>query len=400
MSAPVGYILALNAGSSSLKFALFETTSLACVLRGSFGGLDSKLAFKAQGTLLEQGMMQLPDVASIDRTIAATVQVLVHWLGKLLPEGALQAIGHRVVHGGRFTEPKLVDPDSLTYLEALVPLAPMHQPTSLKNIQLFAYLHPNIPQIACFDTMFHATVPDLHRRFALPRVWYDRGVQRYGFHGLSYEYVAGQLRQCAPAAFSGNTIIAHMGSGASLCALKNGKSFETSMGFSALDGLMMGTRPGTLDAGVMLYFMQVAGMDAAAIEHLLYRESGLLGVSGISADMKTLLASTTLTAREAIELFCLRITREAGALVSMLGGLDAFVFTGGIGEHSPAIRKSVAQNLGWAGLRLDEAANAAGEGAAKTSLLSTPQSGTSIWMMPTDEEAIIAQHTLDVLSKT
>lgn len=400
MSAFVGNILALNAGSSSLKFALFETTGLECVLRGGFCGLDSKLSFKAHGALLEQGTSPTLDVAAIDRTITATIHALVEWLGKLLPEGALQAIGHRVVHGGKFTEPKLVDQNILAYLETLVPLVPMHQPASLKSIHLFASLHPNIPQIACFDTMFHATLPELHRRFALPRVWHDRGVQRYGFHGLSYEYAAGRLQQCAPAAFFGNTIIAHLGSGASLCALKNGKSFETSMGFSALDGLMMGTRPGTLDAGVMLYFMQVVGMDAAAIEHLLYHESGLLGVSGISSDMKTLLASTAPAAREATELFCLRIIREAGALVSMLGGLDAFVFTGGIGEHAATIRKLITQNLGWAGLVLDEAANAAGEGSANATLLSTPQSETAIWMIPTDEEAVIARHTRDALANT
>lgn len=400
MSSPTGYILALNAGSSSLKFALFETDGLACVLRGSFSGIDNAITFRAAGALVGTSSPPPPDVTTIDGTLAATIHALAGWLNKLLPKGALQVIGHRVVHGGKFTESIQIEQDSLAYLETLVPLAPMHQPASLESIRLFAALHRDIPQIVCFDTMFHATVPELHRRFALPRVWHDRGVLRYGFHGLSYEYAASRLQQYAPSAFSGNTIIAHLGSGASLCALKNGTSFETSMGFSTLDGLMMGTRPGNLDAGVMLYFMQVVGMDAATIEHLLYHESGLLGVSEISADMKILLASTDPIAREAIELFCLRIVREAGALVSMLGGLDAFVFTGGIGENAAAIRTSVAQNLSWAGLDLNESANAAAEGPAHATLLSTPHSGTAIWIIPTDEEAVIARHTLDVLSNS
>lgn len=385
------YILALNAGSSSLKFALFAVDGLVCVLRGSINGTDGKPAFRAHGVLLDQKKPLLPDWSGAERTVAAAAHMLLHWLETFIPVAALRAVAHRVVHGGTVTESRRVTPDLLTYLESLTPLAPLHQPQSLKIIHLLEHLYPALPQIVCFDTAFHATMPELHRRFALPRVWHERGVRRYGFHGLSYEHAAGQLRKCAPAAFAGRAIVAHLGSGASLCALHAGKSLDTSMGFSALDGLVMGTRPGTLDAGVVLYFLRVAGMNADAIEHLLYHESGLRGVSGISADMEILLNSADAAAREAVDLFCLRVAREAGGLISMLGGLDALVFTGGIGEHAASIRQQIVTRLGWTGLELDAAANAEAHG-DDPMLLCAAGSRVAIWMIPADEESVMARH--------
>jgi len=387
------YILTLNAGSSSLKFALFDDSS--CVGRGAITGLGTKPDFSFKSDLLAQSHIPplLPDDC---RTTAHATQALIEWLEKSLPTGSIKAVGHRVVHGGDRAQSMLVTKELRAQLEKLIPLAPLHQPFNLEAVDLITKFNPDIPQVACFDTSFHATMPPLHRRFALPRKWHDEGVKRYGFHGLSYEYITGRLRETSQRAFQGRTIAAHLGNGASLCALKGGQSFDTSMGFSALDGLVMGTRPGTLDAGVMLYFMQHAKLDESTIEHVLYRESGLLGVSGISADMKTLLESNELTAREAIDLFCLRIAREAGGLISLMGGIDAFVFTGGIGEHGTEIRAQVAASMEWAKLALDTGKNDAATG-NEEQLLSTPQSAVEIRLIPTDEESVIARHVREVL---
>lgn len=387
------FILALNAGSSSLKFALFNDTNI-CLGRGAITGLGTAPSFSFTSEALAKA--HAPPVLAEDCTTTThATEALIDWLEKSLPPNSLKAVGHRVVHGGDRALPLLVTPKLRKELEALVPLAPLHQPYNLEAIDLITAKHPQVPQVACFDTSFHATMPSLHRHFALPRKWYEEGVKRYGFHGLSYEHIAARLQQISKRAFEGRTIMAHLGSGASLCALKGGESLDTSMGFSALDGLVMGTRPGTLDAGVMLYFLQHAKMDHAAIEHMLYHDSGLRGVSGISGDMKILLASREPAAREAIDLFCLRIAREAGGLISLMGGIDAFVFTGGIGEHAAAIRAQVASLLGWAGLALDPAKNTMATGDREV-LLSTPQSAVEIHLIPADEESVIARHTLEV----
>lgn len=387
------YILVLNSGSSSLKFALYDRYSKNCAGSGAIMDIGNKAALAATGELLT-GNRAPPALDKCHTTTDAT-HALIKWLETCLPSTALAAVGHRVVHGGDLAKPMLVTPELLAHLETLVPLAPLHQPFNLEAICLIKQSHPNVPQVACFDTSFHVTVPPLHRYFALPRMWHDRGVKRYGFHGLSYEYIAGRLKEIAPRAFPGRIIVAHLGSGASLCALKGGRSFDTSMGFSALDGLVMGTRPGTLDAGVMLYFLKEAGLDEIAIEHMLYHESGLLGVSGISPDMKALLASKEAAAREAIDLFCLRLAREAGGLISLLGGLDAFVFTGGIGERAPAIRALVCASLNWIGVGIDADKNktAAND---REELLSTPQSKVAVWLIPTNEEFVIARYVREI----
>ncbi len=386
------YILVLNSGSSSLKFALFDRDSESYAGRGAITHIGNNTSLSARGSLFEDSTHPPPLLGRDCRSPTDAISALVKWLEACLPPKALAAVGHRIVHGGNIKTPTVITPDILNYLETLVPLAPLHQPFNLEAIALIASTHPNVAQVACFDTSFHTTMPSLHRRYALPRQWHDKGVCRYGFHGLSYEYIAGRLREISPRAFTGRTIVAHLGSGASLCALRDGKSLDTSMGFSALDGLVMGTRPGTLDPGVILYFLKEAGLDEDAIEHLLYHEAGLLGVSSISSDMATLLASQEPAAREAIDLFCLRIVREVGGLISLLGGLDAFVFTGGIGEHAPTIRSQICLSLEWTGLFIDGVKNAAAK-SDQASLLSSPQSKAEIYLIPTDEEFVIAHHT-------
>lgn len=387
-------LLTLNSGSSSLKFALYDE-AMTCVGRGAISGVGAKPTFSFSGARLSAA--HAPPIRPEDcQNTAHATEALIGWLEKSLPPKSLAAIGHRIVHGGNFVAPLRVTPDVRARLGELAPLAPLHQPFNLEAIDLIGKIHPDVPQVACFDTSFHATMPALHRRFALPRLWYDAGVKRYGFHGLSYEYICGRLKQTAPQAFAGRAILAHLGSGASLCALKAGQSFDTTMGFSALDGLVMGTRPGIVDPGVLLYFLQHEKLDEKAIETMLYHNSGLLGISGISADMKTLLASSETTAREAVDLFCLRIAREAGALISMMGGLDAFVFTGGIGEQGTAIRAQVTALLGWAGLTLDSSMNERASGQGET-IISVGSSKVEIRMIPTDEEIVIARHTRDLL---
>jgi acetate kinase len=389
------FILVLNSGSSSLKFALFKGDR--CLGQGAIIGIGHQPTISVKGELFADKELRLPTFAIDCRTTTDATRILINWLEQYLPPASLAAVGHRVVHGGDLTEAKLVTAELLSLLESLAPLAPLHQPFNLEAIVLIAKLYPEMPQIACFDTLFHNSIPPLHRRFALPREWYDKGVRRYGFHGMSYEYIAERLAELSPKISKGRTIAAHLGSGASLCALKGGVSFDVSTGFSALDGLIMGTRPGTLDAGVILYFLQEAGLDATAICQMLYHESGLLGISGISSDMATLLASPQATAREAIDLFCLRITREAGGLISLLGGMDVLVFTGGIGEHAPEIRAQICAALKWIGVDLDGDKNAAAKGDQDV-LLSSPESKVEIWLIPTNEEVIIERHTRQIFS--
>jgi acetate kinase len=303
------------------------------------------------------------------------------------------AVGHRVVHGGvEFAAPVRIDDTVLAKLESLVPLAPLHQPHNLAAVRAVLRLAPQLPQVACFDTAFHRTQPEVAQRFGLPRRFTDEGVRRYGFHGLSYEYVASVLPRHDGRAAAGRTVVAHLGNGASLCALLGGKSVATTMSFTPVDGLVMGTRCGALDPGVMLYLADRHGMDARALEHLIYHESGLLGVSGVSGDMRALLASADPRPAEAVELFVYRIGREIGSLAAALGGLDALVFTGGIGENAAAVRARVCRAARWLGVELDETANEAGG-----PRISSPGSRTTAWVIPTNEEWMIADHTRQAL---
>jgi acetate kinase len=388
-------ILCLNAGSSSLKFALFALgpgDRLDLVLKGEVVGIGTTPSFLATDAAgRELGRRAWPQGAALGHE--AFLAEILDWLESHRGTGRLAAAGHRVVHGGTaFRAPILVDARVLAELERLVPLAPLHQPHNLAAIRALAALRPALPQVACFDTAFHHSLSPPATRFALPREWEAAGVRRYGFHGLSYEYIASVLPQVAPEIAGGRVVVAHLGNGASLCALRAGRSIDTTMGFTALDGLPMGTRCGALDPGVVLYLLQQGGMDAAAVADLLYHRCGLLGVSGISSDMRTLLASPDPRAAEAIALFVFRIVRELGALAASLGGLDGLVFTAGIGERAAPIRARVCEGAAWLGIALDPVANQAGG-----PRITRPQSRVSAWVIPTDEDRMIARHTRDVV---
>jgi acetate kinase len=384
-----GTILTINAGSSSVKFALFDATgSLDELARGEIESLDSAPHFiacdGAGATLAEHHWG-----AGIADAFGTALAALIGFADRNRGQGGLQAVGHRVVHGGAaHISPALVTPVVLAGLRSLTKLDPLHMPHNLAPMQAIAALYPDLPQVACFDTAFHHTLPPEARTFALPRALTETGVRRYGFHGLSYEYIAGRLAEVAPMLAQGRVIAAHLGAGASLCALNGGISVATTTGFSALDGLTMATRCGRLDPGVLLYLGQ-QGNSTADIEDMLYRRSGLLGVSGISGDLRVLLNSRDPHAREAIDLFTYSIACEAASLVSALGGLDGLVFTAGIGEHAPAIRTQVANRLSWLGVRLDDAANA-----ANAPCISTPDSRIEVRVIATNEEAMIARHTI------
>jgi acetate kinase len=307
----------------------------------------------------------------------------------------LLGVGHRVVHGGvEFAAPVRVTPAVLAKLEALCPLAPLHQPHNLAGIHAVAAVQPDLPQVACFDTAFHRGHPELADWYALPRAFYDDGIRRYGFHGLSYEYIASVLPEVAPAIAEGRVVVAHLGSGASMCAIQAGRSQDSTMGFTALDGLLMGTRCGALDPGVVRHLLRAYGMDADAIERMLYQECGLKGVSGISNDMRTLLASADPRAAYTVDLFVWRICRELGALAAVLGGLDGVVFTAGIGERSAEIRARVCARAAWLGIALDDQANQVGG-----PRISTAASAVAVYAIPTDEEQMIARHTLALLRR-
>ncbi len=387
-------VLTINAGSSSIKFAVFELVqggSLAPVSHGQIEGIGTAPHFVAKdsagATLAEHRWPQ-----DARQTHEALLSHLLGWVDSHLGQAVLAAVGHRVVHGGpTHAAPERVTDGLLEQLAGLTPLAPLHQPHNLAPIRAIAKARPTLPQVACFDTAFHHTMPAVASRFALPRSYEADGVRRYGFHGLSYEFIARRLRERAPALAAGRVVTAHLGNGASLCAMQNGRSVDTTMGFTALEGLMMGTRCGTLDPGVLLYLLQQRGLTAQQVEDLLYHHSGLLGVSGIGSDMRVLLDSDDPRAREAIELFVFRIARETGGLVSTLGGLDGLVFTAGIGEHAADIRALVCQRLAWLGITLDPAANAHPGGR-----ISTPDSRVEVWVIPTNEEAMIARHAVAV----
>jgi acetate kinase len=395
MSAPApsrGSILVLNAGSSSLKFSLFRldaTDALQPALHGLFDGIGSRPRLVAKdggGRPLVQRDYSLAEAT----TLAQAIGITKVWLRETFVGEPLLAVGHRVVHGGAdYSRPQRLDDSVLAALERLIPLAPLHQPHNLAAIQAVRERRPDLPQVACFDTAFHRAHPPLSDLYAIPWEHYQAGVRRYGFHGLSYEYVASVLPEIDPALAKGRVIVAHLGSGASLCALRAGESQDSSMGFSPLDGIPMGTRPGRIDPGVLLYLVGQRGMTAEALERLLYKESGLRGLSGISNDMRVLLESGEPRARLAVDYFVHHVAKEIGALAAVLGGLDGLVFTAGIGENSPPIRARIIDACGWLGVRLDPQANQAGG-----PRISAPESAVSAWVVSTNEELMIARHTL------
>jgi acetate kinase len=387
-------ILVVNAGSSSIKFQLFGVGSddrLDRRLKGQIEGVGVKprlIARDVAGETLVEETWPASEVDSVPKALDKVVAFLRAQLGQLPT-----AIGHRVVHGGSdYSEPTLVDDAVLERLDKYSPLAPLHQPGNLAPIRAVRTKQPEMLQIACFDTAFHRGHPELADRYALPERFYAEGVRRYGFHGLSYEYIAARLAEMAPDLARGRVVVAHLGSGASMCAISGGKSVECTLGFTALDGLPMGTRPGQLDPGVVLYLMSQKGMSAKEIERLLYNDCGLKGLSGISNDVRELLKSSDPGAKRALEYFVYRIALSAGMLASAMSGIDGFVFTAGIGENAPLIREAVAMRLRWLGLDFDAAANAKGG-----PLISRNGSRVACYVIPTDEELMIARHTLRVL---
>jgi acetate kinase len=382
-------ILTVNAGSSSLKFALFTRDELSCLAIGQIEGLggDPRLTLRngAGEKMLVDELEGDAAVKSHGEGLALVLAVLSH----RFPDTRVAAVGHRVVHGGmRHARPAALDEALLVELTDLESLAPLHQPHNIAGVRAAMAAFPGAPQVACFDTAFHREKPFVDDAFALPRELYDEGVRRYGFHGLSYEYVSGKLREIAPHHAGGRVVICHLGSGASLCATRNGMSVASTMGFSALDGLPMGTRPGQLDPGVLLYLMQRKGMDADAVADLLYKRSGLKGLSGVSNDMRDLEASGDPRARQAIEYFVFRVRREIGAMAAVLEGLDAIVFCGGIGENSRLIRESVLEAMEWIGVELDPDRNR-----ANAEIISSDRSRVRVLVVPTNEELMIARHT-------
>lgn len=384
-------ILVMNAGSSSLKLTAFTGDNI--TLRAAVERTN-QTAGERQFWIAGHDRQELlrGTLPTADRS--TLLNIVLDTLAKRLPGERVVAVGHRVVHGGkRFTTPVRVTSEVLSELDSLVPLAPLHQPHNLAEIRAVASLLPGVPQVACFDTAFHSTMPKHERMLGLPRAYFDKGVRRYGFHGLSYESVAGRLPTIDPRAAAGRTVVCHLGSGASLCALLAGKSIATTMSFTPLDGLLMGTRAGAIDPGVVLYLLRKERLTPDQIERLLDRESGLLGVSGISSDLRDLLASNAPEAAEAIDLFCYRVAREIGAMVATLESLDAIVFTGGIGENSPEIRDKICHRLEWLGAQLNHTANQAGD-----TQLNTEESRVSIFRVPSNEEAVIARHAASAIT--
>lgn len=386
-------ILVLNAGSSSIKFSLFAfsgtVVSLKFLLGGQLQGLQSTPQFTAKdaaGKILAEKQWPENDSLGHDGAIA----YINTFLQQYAAQYTLQAVGHRIVHGGAaFFAPIKMSHAVLDKLDDLIPLAPLHQPHNLKLVELLLSGQPNLPQVACFDTAFHHTQTAVARAYALPPAITEKGVYRYGFHGLSYEYIASVLPQLAPEIAEKKVIVLHMGNGVSLCALQAGKSVATTMGFSALDGVPMSSRCGSLDPGVVLYLLDELKLSAKELADLLYKKSGLLGVSGVSSDMRELLESDVPAAQFAVDLFVYRVAREVGSLAAALGGVDALVFTAGIGEHSAIIREKICAACAWLGVEINVAANA-----EHALCISKAQSRASAWVIPTNEELMIAQHTV------
>jgi len=387
-------VAAINAGSSSIKFSLFETGAPAGSQRQLVSGEVSGLGNEPKIRIIDRdGNTIMARPLSVDADHEKVIGEILDWIIQEMSNRPLVGAGHRVVHGGMdFSTPILIDADVIEKLEALIPLAPLHQPHNITAIRALRKLRPSLPQVACFDTGFHHTNGALATTFALPRSLTDEGVRRYGFHGLSYEYIASVLPDYAGSGAGGRVVVAHLGHGASMCAMLERRSVASTMGFTALDGLMMGTRCGSLDPGVLLFLMKEKSMDFETICDLLYHRSGLLGVSGISDDMRALLASKSETAKEAVDLFVYRINRELGSLTAALGGLDILVFTGGIGEHATIIRERVCRDSEWVGVKFDVEANACGKGR-----ISTPDGAVQVFTIPTNEDLMIAKHTVALI---
>ena len=386
------YALVLNAGSSSLKFCLFERPSHESWRLGARGQIEGIGTSPHLSVKNSEGERLADEDVSVKDGHQA-VEALAGWLRSNYGGSRVLGIGHRVVHGGaRFTGPTVVNAEVLDHLRELVPLAPLHQPYNLAAIEAAAARLPNVSQVACFDTSFHRGQPAVAELIPLPRDLRQQGLQRYGFHGLSYEYIASVLPEVAPKIAHGRVIVAHLGSGASLCAFKDRKSVDSTLGFTALDGLCMGTRPGALDPGVVLHLFQGLNLSAKEVETLLYKKSGLLGISGISNDMRDLLGRTEPDAQLAVDYFVYRIAKEIGALTAVLGGLDGLVFTAGIGENSPEIRQRICDACSWLGVELNESAND-----KRGPEISTSRSKISVWVIPTNEELMIARHTGSLL---
>lgn len=384
-------VLTFNAGSSSIKMGLFSVVNGQAVQVGK-GAIDLRhqpLRLQVSGSGTSQDITLK---ARLTEDLHEVLDETLGWFASHFELDDLMSVGHRVVHGGdRFDGPVAIDDDTLAAITELVPLAPLHQPQGVRLIQAIRHLRPCLLQTASFDTAFHRSQSDLVRRFAIPRTFFDQGVKRYGFHGLSYQYVAGELARRFPALKDGKVVVAHLGSGASLCALRGGVSQDTSMGFSTLDGIPMATRCGALDPGVVLHLMGPGQLSLDEVEDLLYHQSGLLGVSGISADARELQASDRPEAREALDLFALRIAGEVARLATSLGGLDALVFTAGIGEHQPEVRAAVSNRLAWLGAQLEAQANARHD-----AVISVPGSRVTVLVLPTDEEQVIANDTVGI----
>ena len=384
------YTVVVNAGSSSLKFSVYrraESDSWTLEARGQVEGIGTSPKFSAK----DGADKPIGDVA-LDPTIRdarAALGFVANWLRDRYHGAHVCGVGHRVVHGGaQYSGPTIVTPEVLENLRALIPLAPLHQPYNLSAIEAVWERLPGVPQVVCFDTSFHRGQPAVAQLVPLPREIRDAGVQRYGFHGLSYEYIASVLPSVAPEIAGGRVVVAHLGSGASLCALKGGKSVDSTLGFTALDGLCMGTRPGALDPGVVLYLFQALGLSVKEVETILYKKSGLIGISGISNDMRSLLASNEPAAGLALDYFVYRAAKEIAAMTAALGGIDGLVFTAGIGENSPEIRKRICVASAWLGVELDEDANA-----RKAPRITSQASKVPAWVIPTNEELMIARHT-------
>jgi acetate kinase len=385
-------ILTLNAGSSSLKFAAFrlvkgsEPNLMASGQIEGLGATAKGAVRTASGETSELGFDR--SLALVDHT--AAMSAILDWLKKAGYESSVAAVGHRIVHGGPdYSEPILIDDGALGKLKALIPLAPLHQPHNIAGVEAAMKAFPSTPQVACFDTAFHRSHPFVHDTYALPRAYYDEGVRRYGFHGLSYEFITRKLRTIAPEIARENVIIAHLGNGASMCAVHDGRSVATTMGFTALDGLAMGTRCGQLDPGVVLYLMAEKKMSADEISDLLWKQSGLKGMSGISQDMRELEASDSPAARDAIAYFVARVRRELASLAAAVSGAEAIVFTAGIGEHSWKVREAALTDMEWMGVHLDGQANH-----ANAQIISAKTSPTTVFVIPTNEELMIAEHTV------
>ena len=375
----------INAGSSSVKFSFYEGERR--ILTGQIDGIGAHPSASAIGSDGEK--LDPPDLGTKPPTVPSEVlPAILPWARERLGDRRLAALGHRVVHGGlHHSRPARVTPELLAELEALVPLAPLHEPHNLAPIKMAMTLNPELPQVACFDTAFHRTAPEVEQAFALPYSYFEEGIRRYGFHGLSYEYIASVLPERAPEVSNGRVVVAHLGNGCSACAMRNRVSIATTMGFTALDGLPMGTRCGELDAGVVLHLIQQKGMSAEQLVDLLYRRSGMLGLSGISSDFRQLLASDNTRAKFAVEVFCYRVAGHIASLAAALGGLDGIVFTAGVGENAAPVRSAICRACSWLGIELDETANQ-----GHKERISTPNSRVAAYVIKTDENLMIARH--------